>query len=45
MELMQNPQLRAKLGEGGRKRAVECYDYRVVARKFIQLVEDRLGVS
>jgi glycosyltransferase involved in cell wall biosynthesis len=45
MELMQNPEMRKKMGEAGRKRAVENYDYRIIAKKFIELVSNRLGIS
>ncbi len=45
LELMQNEQLRQRMGEAGRKRAVEKYDYRVVAKRFIQIVSDRLGIT
>jgi glycosyltransferase involved in cell wall biosynthesis len=45
MDLMQNPQLRAQMGENGRKRAVEHYDYRIVARRFVQLATEKLGIS
>ena len=45
LELMQNRDLRRKMGEAGRKRVVGQYDYRVIARRFLQIVSDRLGVS
>jgi glycosyltransferase involved in cell wall biosynthesis len=45
MELMQNPELRKKMGESGRKRAVENYNYRIIAKKFVELVSNRLGIS
>ncbi|MHC4295205.1 MAG: glycosyltransferase family 4 protein [Planctomycetota bacterium] len=45
MELMTDQKLRQKLGDAARKRVVERFDYRVVARKFVKLVSDRLGVS
>jgi glycosyltransferase involved in cell wall biosynthesis len=45
LELMENEQLRQRMGEAGRKRAVEKYDYRVVARRFIQIASDRLGIT
>ena len=45
MDLMQNTELRRKMGETGRKRAVENYDYRVIAKRFVELVSDKLGVS
>jgi glycosyltransferase involved in cell wall biosynthesis len=45
LELMQNGDLRQKMGEAGRKRVVEQYDYRVIAKRFLRIVSDRLGVS
>ena len=45
MELMGDQQLRQKMGAAGRKRVVEHFDYRVVARRFVQIVGERLGIS
>ena len=45
MDLMENKDLRWKMGEAGRKRVMENYDYRVVARRFLQFVSDHLGIS
>ncbi len=45
LRLMNEPDLRARLGAAGRQRAVERFDYRVVARKFVDLISSRLGVS
>ncbi len=45
LELMQDPELRRKLGAAGRARAVERFDYRVVARRLIQILSERLGLS
>lgn len=45
MDLMENPGLRRRMGEAGRKRVVEDYDYRVVAKRFVQIVSERLGIS
>lgn len=45
MDLMQNPQTRKKMGEVGRKRALENYDYRVIAKRFINLASEKLGIS
>jgi len=44
LELMNNPQLRDKMGEAGRKRAVQVYDYRVVARQFVNIIEQVFGI-
>jgi glycosyltransferase involved in cell wall biosynthesis len=45
MELMLKPDLRKKMGEAGRKRIVEKFDYRVVAKKFIEIISKRLGIK
>jgi len=45
MDLMQDAELRKKMGEAGRKRAVEHFDYRVVAKKFVELIQEQLGIS
>uniref|UniRef100_UPI00356B3C43 glycosyltransferase family 4 protein n=1 Tax=Pontiella sp. TaxID=2837462 RepID=UPI00356B3C43 len=45
LRLMQDETLRQRLGEAGRKRVVEHFDYRVVARKFIDIVTKELELS
>jgi starch synthase len=45
MALMTNPTLRRTMGEAGRTRVVENFDYRVVAKRFVSLVSERLGIS
>jgi len=45
LQLMQNADLRRKMGEAGRKRAVENYDYRLVASQFLRIISDKLGIS
>jgi starch synthase len=45
MDLMKNPQLRVEMGKEGRKRVVEHFDYRVIAKKFVEIVSKRLGIS
>ena len=45
MRLMKDADLRRKMGEAGRKHVVDHYDYRVVAKRFVQILSDRLGVS
>jgi glycosyltransferase involved in cell wall biosynthesis len=44
MDLMENPELRAKMGKAGREHVLENFHYRVVAQKFIKLISERLGV-
>jgi len=43
--LMTNPQLREKMGQAGRKRVVENFDYRIVAKRFLGLISEKLGIS
>ncbi|MFH1370086.1 MAG: glycosyltransferase family 4 protein [Planctomycetota bacterium] len=45
MKLMTDADLRKKMGEAGRKRAVEKFDYRVVAKQFVEIISQRLGIS
>ncbi|HEX9118441.1 MAG TPA: glycosyltransferase family 4 protein [Anaerolineae bacterium] len=45
LELMQDPGLRQKMGQAGRERVVRQFDYRVVARRLVQILSDRLGVA
>ncbi len=45
MELMEDPALRARMGQAGRRRAVEHFDYRVVAQRLVDLLSQRLGIS
>jgi len=42
---MTDAELRRKMGEAERKRVVENYNYRVVAKKFVKLVSEKLGIS
>jgi len=43
--LIQDAGLRQRLGEAGRKRVVEHFDYRVVAKRFVEIVSQRLGIG
>jgi len=45
LELMTDETLRNKLGKAARKRVVENFDYRIVAKKFIEIMEKRLGIK
>jgi starch synthase len=42
---MQDAELRTRMGQAGRKRAVENYHYRVVAEQFARTVAEKLGIS
>ena len=45
MELMTNQPLREEMGKAGRERAVEFFDYRVVAKNFVRIISDKLGIK
>ena len=45
LELMKNPELRKSMGQAGRKRVVENFNYKVVAKKFVDIVQKRLGIQ
>jgi starch synthase len=45
IDLMTDANLRDKMGKEGRKRVVENFDYRVIAKKFVNIVSERLGIS
>ena len=45
LELMNNEKLRITMGESARKHVVEHFDYKIVAKKFIQIIQDKLDVS
>ncbi|QBO57062.1 glycosyltransferase family 4 protein [Chryseobacterium salivictor] len=45
LKLMEDEELRIKMGKAGRARAVEHFDYKVVTKKFLQILEDRLGIK
>jgi len=44
MLLMCDPVLRDRLGKAGRKRVVANFDYRIVAKRFVEIVNTRLGI-
>jgi glycosyltransferase involved in cell wall biosynthesis len=44
LTLMQDSGLRRGMGEAGRKRVAELFDYRQIARRFVKIVSDRLGI-
>jgi len=44
MELMTNPELCEKMGKAGRERVVANFDYRVVAKRFVQIINEKLGI-
>jgi len=45
MQLMNDVDLRDKMGKAARERVVKNFDYRVVARKFVDIMNDKLGIK
>jgi glycosyltransferase involved in cell wall biosynthesis len=45
LTLMEQPKLREKMGEAGRERVVKNFDYRIVAKRFVQIMNERLGIQ
>ena len=45
LKLMRDAQLRRKMGEAGRQRAVNLFDYRRVAERFVRVVSERMGIT
>jgi glycosyltransferase involved in cell wall biosynthesis len=45
MMLMTDADLREKMGKAGRERVIKYFDYRIVAKKFVQIINDRLGIK
>lgn len=43
--LMKDAKLRKTMGLSGRERVVANFDYRVVAQKFVKIIQDRLGIT
>ena len=45
MVLMTDEALRDKMGKAARERVVKNFDYRVVAKRFVQIMNDKLGIK
>ncbi len=45
MTLMTDPALRKKMGRAARARIVKNFDYRVVAKRFVQIIHEKLGIK
>ena len=45
LQLMEDRALRDRMGALARKRVVENYDYRVVAKRFATIISERLGID
>jgi glycosyltransferase involved in cell wall biosynthesis len=44
MKLMTDEQLRIRMGKAGRERTIKYFDYRVVAKRFIEIVTEKLNL-
>jgi alpha-maltose-1-phosphate synthase len=42
--LMNDEELRDRMGKAGRERVVANFDYRVVAKRFVQIINEKLGI-
>jgi glycosyltransferase involved in cell wall biosynthesis len=45
MDLMTDASLRKKMGKAARKRVIENFDYRIIAKRFVQIINDKLGIE
>jgi glycosyltransferase involved in cell wall biosynthesis len=45
MTLMTSAELREKMGMAGRERVVANFDYRIVAEKFVRIINEKLGIK
>ena len=43
--LMNDAELRQKMGKAGRKRVVENFDYKIVAQRFIDIMDNKFGLK
>ena len=43
--LMNDAALRDKMGKAGRQRVVANFDYRIVAKRFVEIMNDKLGLT
>jgi glycosyltransferase involved in cell wall biosynthesis len=41
---MTDAALREKMGKAARERVVKMFDYRAVAKQFVQIMNDKLGI-
>jgi starch synthase len=45
MDLMTDPALRENMGKAARAHVVKHFDYRVVAKRFVQIIHEKLGIT
>ena len=43
--LMSNPPLREQMGEAVREHVVRNFDYRIIARRFVEIIGEKLGIN
>jgi len=43
--LMKDAALRDKMGKAARERVIQKFDYRIVAKQFVQIMNDKLGIK
>jgi glycosyltransferase involved in cell wall biosynthesis len=44
-DLMTDSALREKMGKAARERVVQHFDYRVVAKQFVEIIQNKLGIN
>ena len=45
LQLMNDPELRQNMGEAAREHVVNNFDYRIVAKRFVQIIQNKLGID
>ncbi|GAK56250.1 glycosyl transferase group 1 [Candidatus Vecturithrix granuli] len=45
LDLMTDPALRENMGKAARARVVKYFDYRVVAKRFVQIIHEKFGIT
>ncbi|SFN87812.1 glycosyltransferase family 4 protein [Salegentibacter flavus] len=45
LQLMNDPELRQNMGEAAREHVVNNFDYKIVAKKFVQIIQNKLGID
>jgi starch synthase len=44
LELMNHPLSRIQMGKAGRKRVIEKFDYKIIAKQFVEIINRKLGI-
>ena len=45
MKLMTDPELRKEMGKAAREHVVQRFDYRVVAKQFVEIIRNKFGIN